>query len=37
VWNAQEHGQIINRFGTNQVDQVFVRGHQFVADGRRLD
>jgi imidazolonepropionase len=37
IWNAHEHGQVINRFGTNQVDQVFVRGHQFVADGRRID
>jgi imidazolonepropionase len=37
VWNAEEHGQVINRFGTNQVDRVFVRGHQFVANGQRLE
>jgi imidazolonepropionase len=36
IWNAREHGQVINRFGTNQVDQVFVRGHQFVSHGHRL-
>jgi imidazolonepropionase len=36
VWNVEHHGQVINRFGTNQVDQVFVRGHQFVDNGRLL-
>lgn len=35
VWNATEHGQIINRFGHNQVDRVFVGGTEVVTDGRR--
>jgi imidazolonepropionase len=37
VWNAEEHGQVINRFGHNQVDQVFVSGQRRVASGRRVD
>ncbi len=36
VWNATEHGQVINRFGYNQVDRVFVGGRLQVADGRRV-
>lgn len=36
VWNAAEHGQVINRFGYNQVDRVYVGGDLQVAGGRRI-
>jgi imidazolonepropionase len=36
LWNAVEHGQVINRFGHNQVDQVWVGGVRHVAGGTRL-
>jgi imidazolonepropionase len=36
VWNAVEHGQVINRFGYNQVDRVYVRGQLQVSAGHRV-
>ena len=36
VWSVPEHGMVINRFGHNLVDQVFVRGEQVVRAGRRV-
>lgn len=34
IWKVPEHGLVINRFGVNLVDKVFVRGQCVVSDGQ---
>jgi len=35
IWRVPEHGMVIHRFGTNLVDDVFIKGQKVVSNGRR--
>jgi len=36
IWKVQEHGQVVNRFGTNLVESVVKNGRVVVAGGDRV-